>query len=40
MDHPEEREIMGRNSRKLAREEFDWRKITERYLEVYEWVVR
>ena len=40
MDHPEEREIMGRNSRKLAEEEFDWKKITERYLEVYEWVVR
>ena len=31
---------MGRNSRKLAEEEFNWKKITERYLEVYEWVVR
>jgi len=40
MDHPEEREIMGRNSRKLAEEEFDWSKIAERYLEVYEGVAR
>gem|GEM_PF-5544142 len=27
---------MGRNSRKLAVEEFDWKKIAERYLRVYE----
>jgi len=26
---------MGRNSRKLAEEEFNWSKIAERYLEVY-----
>jgi len=32
----EERIRMGKNSRKLAEEEFDWEKITERYLEVYE----
>ncbi|MHC1568764.1 MAG: glycosyltransferase [Candidatus Syntropharchaeia archaeon] len=40
IDNPEERERMGKNSRKLAREEFDWSKIAEKYLEVYEWVVR
>lgn len=36
IDHPEESARMGRNSRKLAEEEFDWRKITEKYLGVYE----
>jgi len=36
IDNPEERERMGENSRKLAREEFDWRKIAGRYLEIYE----
>ena len=36
IDNLEERERMGKNSRKLAREEFDWKKITERYLKVYE----
>jgi len=36
MDNPEEREKMGKNSRKLAREEFDWRKIAEKYLKIYE----
>jgi glycosyltransferase involved in cell wall biosynthesis len=36
IDHPEERERMGKNSRKLAVEEFDWRKIAEKYLKVYE----
>jgi len=36
IDNPEERERMGENSRKLAREEFDWKKIAERYLKVYE----
>jgi len=36
IDNPEEREKMGKNSRKLAREEFDWEKIAERYLKVYE----
>jgi len=39
IDNPEERERMGKNSRKLAREEFDWEKIAERYLKVYEEVV-
>ena len=36
LDHPERWEEMGRNSRKLAEEEFDWKKIAEKYLEVYE----
>ena len=40
IDNPEERERMGENSRKLAREEFDWKKIAEKYLEIYEEVVR
>ncbi|MBT9150330.1 MAG: Spore coat protein SA [candidate division WS2 bacterium] len=36
IDNEEERIRMGRNSRKLAEEEFDWSKIAEKYLEVYE----
>jgi glycosyltransferase involved in cell wall biosynthesis len=40
VDNEEERERMGKNSRKLAKDEFDWSKIAERYLEVYEEVVR
>jgi len=32
--------IMGKNSRKLAKEEFDWKKIAERYLKVYEEVAK
>ena len=40
IDNPEERERMGGNSRKLAREEFDWKKIAERYLKVYEEVAK
>jgi len=36
IDDPEERKRMSENSRKLAEEEFDWIKVTERYLEVYE----
>jgi colanic acid/amylovoran biosynthesis glycosyltransferase len=35
IDHPEKWGEMGRNSRKLAEDEFDWRKIADRYLEVY-----
>ena len=35
IDHPEKWEEMGRNSRRLAEEEFDWSKIAEKYLEVY-----
>ncbi|MBT9150494.1 MAG: hypothetical protein DDT40_00666 [candidate division WS2 bacterium] len=30
---------MGKNSRKLAEEEFGWRIIAERYSEVYEEVI-
>ena len=33
VDHPEERGRMGKNSRKLVEEEFDWKKIAKRYLE-------
>ena len=36
IDRPRKREEMGKNSRKLAEEEFDWRIIAEKYLEVYE----
>lgn len=38
IENREERIRMGKNSRKLA-DEFDWRKITERYLKVYEKIV-
>jgi glycosyltransferase involved in cell wall biosynthesis len=36
IDHPESWEEMGKNSRRLAENEFDWKKIAEKYLEVYE----
>ena len=36
IENEEERERMGKNSRKLAEKEFDWSKIAERYLKVYE----
>ena len=36
IDHPEKWGEMGKNSRRLAEEEFDWNKIAEKYLEVYE----
>jgi glycosyltransferase involved in cell wall biosynthesis len=35
IENEEERNRMGRNSRKLAEEEFNWKKISEKYLEVY-----
>jgi len=35
VDNEEERERMGRNSRKLAEKEFNWERIAERYLDVY-----
>ena len=35
IDNPEKRKEMGKNSRKLS-EEFDWNKIVDRYLQVYE----
>ena len=36
LDYSEGRERMGKNSRKLAEGELDWRKIAEKYLKVYE----
>lgn len=36
IENEEERKRMGKNSRKLAEEEFDWSRIAERYLKVYE----
>jgi len=40
IDNPEERERMGKNSRKLAEEKFNWTVIADKYLRVYEEVVR
>jgi glycosyltransferase involved in cell wall biosynthesis len=40
IENEEQRKIMGKNSKKLAKEEFDWRKITGRYLKVYEAVTK
>lgn len=40
IDHPKERVRMGENSRKIAEDEFDWKKIAEKYLEVYEEVAK
>ena len=40
IENEEERERMGKNSRKLAEEEFDWGKIAEKYIKVYEEVCR
>ena len=36
IENEEERKKTGRNSRKLAEEEFDWSKIAKKYLEAYE----
>ena len=36
IDHSEKWVEMGKNSRRLAEDEFDWRKIAEKYLKVYE----
>ena len=36
VENEEERERMGNNSRKLVEEEFDWRKVSEKYFKVYE----
>ncbi len=36
IDNPEERKRMGVNSRKYAEEEFDWSKVAERLLKVYQ----
>ena len=35
LENEEERKRMGRNSRRLAEEEFDWSKIAEKYLKIY-----
>ena len=40
VENEEERERMGRNSRVLAEEEFDWRMIAEKYLKVYEYILK
>ena len=36
MDNPEEAETMGANGRRVAQEEFDWMKITEKLLKIYQ----
>jgi glycosyltransferase involved in cell wall biosynthesis len=36
IDNPEERKSMGANSRKYAEEEFDWSKVTEKLVQVYQ----
>jgi len=36
IDNPEERKSMGANSRKYAEEEFDWKKVAERLVQVYQ----
>ena len=40
VDNDEIRRVMGVRSRRLAEREFDWKKITEKYLDVYEEVAR
>ncbi len=35
MDHPEEKEQMGRNGRKMVVEQYSWDKIAERYVDIY-----
>jgi len=39
MDNEEERERMGKNSKRLA-EKFDWKNISRRYIEIYEEIAR
>jgi len=36
IDHPEERRRMGLNGRKFAEDEFDYRRVTDRILQVYQ----
>jgi len=36
IDNPEERKTMGANSRKYAEDEFDWRRVAERLVQVYQ----
>jgi glycosyltransferase involved in cell wall biosynthesis len=40
VENESERTRMGRNSKKLAEDKFDWEKISEKYLKVYEEVAR
>jgi glycosyltransferase involved in cell wall biosynthesis len=40
VENESERRKMGRNSKKLAEDEFDWEKVSEKYLKVYEEVAR
>lgn len=39
IDHPEERRKMGLNGRKLAEDKFNWSRVTEQTLEVYQGMV-
>jgi glycosyltransferase involved in cell wall biosynthesis len=39
VENEEERKRMGRISKRLAKEKFDWKEITNRYLEIYEEIV-
>jgi len=36
IDNPEERRSMGANSRKYAEEEFDWSRVTEKLVQIYQ----
>ena len=36
LSHTAERKRMGQNSLQLANEEYDWQKISEKYLKIYE----
>jgi D-inositol-3-phosphate glycosyltransferase len=40
IDYPEERQRMGLNGRKRAEEEFDWKRVTEQTLQVYQSMVK
>ena len=39
IDNPDERQRMGLNGRKLAKDQFDWSRVTEQTLQVYQRVV-
>lgn len=39
IDNPEERVRMGENSRKIAENKFNWEKIAENYLSIYEYLI-
>jgi len=40
IDNPEERKMMGANSRRYAEEEFDWRKVAELMVMVYQSIIQ